>query len=437
VSAANPALDACLAIVEMGRGLTVDAVEAYGVAGERTRVTCRGTDEASLASGATGGVAVRVWRSGRVAHHAMEGVDVAPWRAALPRLAELAVQGAAAPPAEARAALPAPVELGIHDPSHAEWGDEQRIDWALTAARLARDEMAAAGQVDLVYEDVGESVGIASSLGHAGGYARTRYQAWAWVETARGHLRGATASRRWANLEPIRLEVRPARPGTVAPAALTDGPLDVLLPGWVAAHVARDAARLLSWETARSQPPLVEATGRRVAPPGLSLVDDPLLAGGLGTRPWDDEGRPVERQVLVRDGLLAGFLGRRTEAGVAWRQDYRRLPRAGVSNPHFSPGAGAGPLGPADLGRGLRVDSLRRLPGLSGARLHLAVGGTWIEDGAEAGATPPVALAIGLLAFLAGVRRVGGDLTFPASAGGGGSPSLVVSGFRAELEMEP
>ena len=425
----NPALDACQAVVDAGRGLAVDALEAYGVAGLRSRVSCRGAD-ASLATGMTGGVAVRVWRSGRVAHHAVEGMDVEPWRLALPRLAALVAQGAVAAPAEAPASIAATSDLGIHDLAHSELGDERRIGWALTAASRVRDEVACA-QVDLVTEDVEESVGIVSSVGHDAGYVRTRYQAWAWAETPSGQVRGATASRRWVDLAPIRLEVRPPHPGQVAKAALMDGRFDVLLPGWIAAHIARNAARLLSWETAGIQPSLLGAVGRRIASPVLSLVDDPLLAGGLYTRPWDDEGRPVERQVLVRDGVLAGFLGG-GGAGVAWRQDYRRPPRAGASNPHFSPGSGHRPLGDTELERGLRVDSLGRLPELSGAQVRLVVGGTWVERGAAVGAALPVVLTMGLLPLLAGVRRVGSDLTFPAAAGGGGSPSLVVSGFHVE-----
>jgi PmbA protein len=41
---------------------------------------------------------------------------------------------------------------------------------------------------------------------------------------------------------------------------------------------------------------------------GISMADDGLLEGGLGTSSTDDEGVPSRRTVLVRGGRLEGFL---------------------------------------------------------------------------------------------------------------------------------
>jgi PmbA protein len=48
--------------------------------------------------------------------------------------------------------------------------------------------------------------------------------------------------------------------------------------------------------------------GQAVMAAGISMADDGLLDGGLGTSSSDDEGVPSRKTVLVRDGLLEGFL---------------------------------------------------------------------------------------------------------------------------------
>jgi PmbA protein len=48
--------------------------------------------------------------------------------------------------------------------------------------------------------------------------------------------------------------------------------------------------------------------GQKVAIESLTVVDDPTIAGGLGSGMADDEGVPTRRNVLIEDGVLQGFL---------------------------------------------------------------------------------------------------------------------------------
>jgi PmbA protein len=83
-----------------------------------------------------------------------------------------------------------------------------------------------------------------------------------------------------------------------------------------------------------------EMIGETVAPDWVSIVDDALMPGGMGTAPCDDEGMPSRNNVLVRDGLLQGFLHTRESAkkmstvstGNAIRDSYRQLPRVEIRN---------------------------------------------------------------------------------------------------------
>src|SRR6266581_3725472 len=53
---------------------------------------------------------------------------------------------------------------------------------------------------------------------------------------------------------------------------------------------------------------LVGKLGRRIAAPGVTIVDDGTIPGGLGSRPFDGEGLPVLRTIIVDKGVLTSYL---------------------------------------------------------------------------------------------------------------------------------
>lgn len=54
--------------------------------------------------------------------------------------------------------------------------------------------------------------------------------------------------------------------------------------------------------------PLRERRGQLVLDPRVTVVDDPLLPGGLGSSRWDDEGLPRRRTPLFEAGVLRSFV---------------------------------------------------------------------------------------------------------------------------------
>ncbi|NJE76461.1 TldD/PmbA family protein [Thermococcus sp. ES12] len=85
--------------------------------------------------------------------------------------------------------------------------------------------------------------------------------------------------------------------------------------------------------------------GEEVASEGLTVVDDATVPGGVGSFPFDGEGNPGERTVLVEDGITRSFLLDETYArflnlrstGNAVR-DFRTTPHIGTSNVLVAPG---------------------------------------------------------------------------------------------------
>ncbi len=54
--------------------------------------------------------------------------------------------------------------------------------------------------------------------------------------------------------------------------------------------------------------PLRDKIGEKLFDARVTIVDDGTLDGGYGSAPYDDEGVPHRRNVLVEDGVLKGFL---------------------------------------------------------------------------------------------------------------------------------
>jgi TldD protein len=80
--------------------------------------------------------------------------------------------------------------------------------------------------------------------------------------------------------------------------------------------------------------------GKRVASPGVTVVDDGTIEGRRGSLTVDDEGTPTSRTVMIEDGILTGFIQDRMNArlmGVAAtgngrRQSYAHAPMPRMTN---------------------------------------------------------------------------------------------------------
>ncbi len=80
--------------------------------------------------------------------------------------------------------------------------------------------------------------------------------------------------------------------------------------------------------------------GKRVASPGVTVVDDGTIEGRRGSLTIDDEGTPTSRTVMIEDGILTGFIQDRMNArlmGVAAtgngrRQSYAHMPMPRMTN---------------------------------------------------------------------------------------------------------
>jgi TldD protein len=101
--------------------------------------------------------------------------------------------------------------------------------------------------------------------------------------------------------------------------------------------------------------------GKRVASPGVTVVDDGTMPDRRGSLTVDDEGTPTSRTVLIEDGILVGFLQDRLNArlmemratGNGRRQSYAHAPMPRMTNTVMLGGSSTPPEMIGSVKRGL------------------------------------------------------------------------------------
>lgn len=164
---------------------------------------------------------------------------------------------------------------------------------------------------------------------------------------------------------------------------------------------------------------LRNSLNKQVASQLITIVDDGLMAGGLGSQPFDGEGVPTQKRIILDKGILKGFMyntisARRAGAkstGNASRRGYNGLP--GISSHNFY--VTAGTHTPEEIIR--RTDKGLLLKGVTGYGINPVNGnfsggasGFWIENGKIAFPVKGVTIAGSAKTILMGIDMKGSDL---------------------------
>jgi PmbA protein len=162
---------------------------------------------------------------------------------------------------------------------------------------------------------------------------------------------------------------------------------------------------------------LVDRLGTRIAAPSVTIVDDGLIPGALGSRPFDGEGLPVRRTVLVGAGVLESYLLDTYSARKLGARSTHHAARdgsgvtVGTTNLMLLPGQASPEELIASVESGLYVTELIGF-GVNGVTGDYSRGaaGLWIENGKLAYPVEEVTVAGNLLEMFAAVDGVANDL---------------------------
>ena len=163
---------------------------------------------------------------------------------------------------------------------------------------------------------------------------------------------------------------------------------------------------------------LIDRLGTKIASDGVTVIDDGTLPGALGSRPFDAEGLPTRKKIIVEKGALRSYLldtysGKKL--GMASTGNASRSvgepPGVAPSNLYLAQGTHAPDEIIGSVKAGLYVTEL------IGFGVNLVTGdysrgasGVWIENGELSYPVEEVTIAGNLKEMLQDIEMVGSDL---------------------------
>jgi PmbA protein len=171
--------------------------------------------------------------------------------------------------------------------------------------------------------------------------------------------------------------------------------------------------------------------GQKVASESLTIIDDATVPGLFGSCPFDDEGVPSRRTIVIENGVLKSWLlnsytARKLGLRTTGNASRGITGNAGVGNGNLFIEAGA--ANPDDM-----IGSISNgfyVTELIGFGVNTVTGdysrgaaGLWIENGKLAFPVSEVTIASTLQEMLAGIEGIGSDLEFRSSMA---SPTLLI-----------
>ncbi len=171
--------------------------------------------------------------------------------------------------------------------------------------------------------------------------------------------------------------------------------------------------------------------GEKVAASSINIVDDGTIPGLFGSQPFDDEGVPTRRTVIIENGVLKSYLlntyaARKLGLKTTGSASRGITGNAGIGHGNFFLEAGG--KSPADIIAGVKNGFY--VTELIGTGVNIVTGdysrgavGLWIRDGELAFPVSEVTVASTLQEMLNGIAEIGNDLEFRGSIA---SPTILI-----------
>jgi len=164
---------------------------------------------------------------------------------------------------------------------------------------------------------------------------------------------------------------------------------------------------------------LAKKIDQKIASDLLTIIDDPTLKKGLGSKPFDGEGVPTQKRIIVDKGVLKGFMYNTIAAkragvkstGNASRGGFTSLPGIGPHNLYMA----AGKSSPEEIIKATKKGLL--LKGVTGYGINPVNGnfsggasGFWVENGKVAFPVRGLTIAGTAEDMLNAIDMLGNDL---------------------------
>ena len=172
----------------------------------------------------------------------------------------------------------------------------------------------------------------------------------------------------------------------------------------------------------------------QVAAESINVIDDGTIAGGFGSSPFDGEGLPTRRKIIVENGILKTYLLNTYTARKLKMRSTGNAVRGLAGNPGIGSGnlyLEPGKLSPEEILR--EIKSGFYVTELLGQGVNMVTGdysrgasGIWIENGELTYPVQEVTVAGNLKEMFRNITAIGNDLVFRNSVA---SPTLRIDGM--------
>jgi PmbA protein len=404
-----------------------DAAEVYLETGRRLSIDVRNGEVETVEEAASQGVGFRVFVKGRMAFSNCNDLREAALEAAIARAIEFAGQTTADPnnvlPTETAVAA---VD-GLYDPAIANATMEQKIEMAKTVEKLGMKDPRITKSAGAGYGEGEAEIFIANSNGLSKSYKSSSCSLGVSLVVEKGEQRtagGDSCSRRFfADLKaPAEIAERAIARATemLDPRMVKTQRAAVIFGSEVGRSILGGILAAINGETVlQGASFLGNKLNQKIASDLVTLVDDGTRPKGPASKPFDGEGVPTGKRVIVDKGVLAGFMYNTIVAkragvkstGNASRGGFTSLPGIGPHNFYMAAGATA----PAEIIKATRVGLL--LKSVTGYGINAVNGnfsggaeGLWIENGAVAFPVKGLTIAGTAAEMLNGIDMMGNDL---------------------------
>lgn len=427
-------------LVRYGRESGADEVDVGIGDGREFSVDIRLGQIENLVEAGSTHLGLRVVRDMRTAHASSSDLNLETLR----RLVRNAVARAQLGSLDECAGLPPPAELKIDaaaldlfDPEVAGLDARRKIHLALETERIALADQRITNSHGASFVTNVGTVIQANSNGFLGTYEQTfcnlslGLQAGETDEKAEDYW--YSVDRFFNNLEPPEAVARMAVDRTVRqlhprkiPTQNAPVIFEPAMTAWLLAFVAACVSGTAVYQKATF---LAERLGDKIGNNRITIYDDGLMPGKLGSRPFDSEGVPCRRTTVVENGVLRNFL---CHTYAARKLKLRSTGNAdggavGPNNFYLAPGLAS----PQEIIASTRNGLL--LTRTIGHGLNPVTGdfsrgafGLWVENGQVAYPVSEITVSGNLEDLLKNIDIVGNDIDWRSSVCG---PTIKVAGL--------
>ena len=422
--------------------------EAYINVGQKTEINVDRGEVEKLSQAGAKGLGVRVIRDGKMGYAYTSDFSAN----SVGRTIEAAVTLADVADGDEYRSLPQPQplpdeDLDIYDQAIVDLPTERKVEMAkrIEQVALGYDKRIVLTNRCTLLSQFG-TVAIANSKGIAGSYDKSFIggflMAMAADEGDRSMAFGFGFGSRLADFAPAEVGEDAARKavGMLGGKPVPTQRATVVYSPLAATSVLGALSRALGADALqRNRSFLKDKIGQTVGADMVSVLDNGRLAGGIATRPFDDEGVPTAATRLIDEGVLQTALydhytaardGTASSTGNASRSSHAAMPGLDASNFYFQPGLQTPEEVIAAVERGLYVESVMNTASINpiSGDYSISAKGYWIEDGALSYPVNEVTIALPMQELLHNIKAIGNDLTFVPMMGALGSPTIRVDG---------